>query len=466
MSIITAPMNRSKDNETIAALATASGVAGISVIRISGPDSLAVADKVFYCAGLKPSQRPTHTLVVGRVMAGHEFIDEALLLIMRAPRSYTREDVVEIHCHGGLPTSRRVLRCVLEAGARPADPGEFTCRAFLHGRIDLVQAEAVNDLIRAQSDRSAQAALEQLEGRLSRRFNEAYDALIGLAADMEATLDFPDDELPPPVITDVLRRIDGVTGDLRSLIATWDDGHSLRDGLQVVIVGRPNVGKSTLMNALLGRNRAIVSEVPGTTRDTIEENFILDGIQLVLVDTAGLRDPQCSIEREGISRTRRQMEKADLYLYVVDASQPRHPDDEKNMNELSNDNCIIVGNKTDLGRKFSIPSKFKKYYCETSIVYNIGMEDIIKKISNIIENKFMLGQNSRTIISERHRKILVKASEQLEQAHALLQNGLEESYVLVAGHLREAAELMGLVTGKKYNDSLLESIFSNFCIGK
>ncbi|MCX6997979.1 MAG: tRNA uridine-5-carboxymethylaminomethyl(34) synthesis GTPase MnmE [Kiritimatiellaeota bacterium] len=466
MSIIAAHMNRWHDNDTIAALATAPGAAGVAVIRISGPDSLAVADAVFRCDGLKPSQRPTHTLVVGRVMAGDEFVDEALLLIMRAPRSYTREDVVEIQCHGGLPTSRRVLRCVLEAGARPANPGEFTCRAFLHGRLDLVQAEAVNDLIRARSERAAQAAVEQLEGRLSARFNAIYDAVIGLAADMEATLDFPDDELPQPVIADVRRRIEGSLGDLRTLIATWNEGHCLRDGLQVVIAGRTNVGKSTLMNTLLGRNRSIVSEVPGTTRDTIEESFILNGIPLVLVDTAGLRDPQCSIEREGIRRTRRQMEKADLYLYVVDASQPLHPDDVGNLNDLSDENCIIVGNKTDLGIKFDHSTTIKKDYCETSLIHNVGIDELINIIKNIIEHKFMSGHGQRIVISERHRKILVTTLEEMEQAQALLEQELEESFVLVAGHLRAAAEMMGLVTGREYNDSLLENIFSNFCIGK
>ena len=465
-SIISARMNRSSHDDTIAALATAPGPAGLAVIRISGPESLALADRVFRCAGLKPSERPTHTVVAGHVVAGHDVLDEALLLIMRAPRSYTREDVVEIQCHGGLIASRRVLRCVLAAGARPAEPGEFTCRAFLNGRLDLVQAEAVNDLIRARSDRAAQAAVEQLEGRLSVRFNEIYDALIGLAADVAAALDFPDDELPPPVMADVLQRSDRVKKDLLALMATWDEGHCLRDGLLVVIAGRPNVGKSTLMNTLLGKNRSIVSEIPGTTRDTIEESLVLDGIQLVLVDTAGLRDSSCPIEREGVRRARQKLEKADLYLYIVDASQPQHPDDIKILQNLPSGQCLVVGNKTDLGNKFELPADNNMPYVELSLLYNIDLESLINKIKTFISSKLTMGHGSFVAISERHRDLLFKAFEQIVKSNELLKEGSEEVLVLAAGHLREAAEIIGMVTGKEYHDELLKSVFSKFCVGK
>jgi len=459
-------MHPAHQDDTIAALATAPGAAGIAVIRVSGPASLAVADRVFRCAGPPPAQRPTHTVVAGHVVSGAETVDEALLVIMRAPHSYTREDVVEIQCHGGMITSRRVLRAVLAAGARPAEPGEFTCRAFLNGRLDLAQAEAVNDLIRARSDRAAQAALHQLAGRLSARCNQIHDGLIALAADAAAALDFPDDELPPPAMADMVQRCAGLKRELQSLLSTWDEGHCLRDGLQVVIAGRPNVGKSTLMNTLLGRNRSIVSEIPGTTRDTIEESFILDGIPLILVDTAGLRDTTCPIEREGVRRAHEQLGKADLYLYMVDAAQPLQQDDVRIWRQFPENQCIVIGNKTDLGKNFNMPTDAKTAYVEISLLYNIGIEELMQNIKTLISRNFNLGAGGTAAIGERHRDLLSRACEQVERAAELLRSGADEAIVLAASHLREGTEAVGMITGKEYQEELLKNVFSKFCVGK
>ena len=278
-------------------------------------------------------------------------LDEVLLLIMRSPQSYTAEDVIELQGHGGNVAAKRILRRALDAGARMAEPGEFTKRAFINGRIDLLQAEAVLDLVHAGSDRAAAAAIEQLEGKLSCSFNEIYDSLVSVAADLEATLDFPDDELPESTMPELSRRLnDSRILRIGNLISTWDEGHILREGALVVISGKPNVGKSTMMNTLLGRDRAIVSQIPGTTRDTIEERYVLDGIPLRLVDTAGLRETQCEIEQEGVRRARAQLQKADLHLYLVDASTPLDDDDRDHLAALKSEKCVVVLNKSDLGR--------------------------------------------------------------------------------------------------------------------
>ena len=278
-------------------------------------------------------------------------IDEVIILIMRAPRSYTGEDVVEIQGHGGHVVARRILRRVLDGGARLAEPGEFTQRAFLNGRMDLLQAEAVLDLVRAKSDRAAVAALEQLEGSLSSRFNQVYDQLLAAATDVEASLDFPDDELPQTDTQEIIAHLRTAREEMAQLMTGWDEGHILRDGATVVISGKPNVGKSTLMNTLLGRDRSIVSPIPGTTRDTIEEGLILDGFPVRMVDTAGLRETDCVVEKEGVRRTVMQMERADLHLHMLDASRPMDEQDRAQVESLDADRCIIVLNKVDLGTK-------------------------------------------------------------------------------------------------------------------
>jgi tRNA modification GTPase len=336
-------------NDTIAALATAPGEAGIAIVRISGPETYAIADAIFRGRGEPPSRRKPFTFAHGRIVdaEGHS-MDDALMLFMRGPRSYTGEDQVEVHGHGGSISSRRILRRVIEAGARLAEPGEFTRRAFLNGRMDLVQAEAVLDLIKARSERAAKAAVDQLKGTISSSLSSIYDDTIALNADLEATMDFPEDELPEAVMEEILGRLEVVRRRTSALLETWSEGRMLREGALVVIAGQPNVGKSTLMNALLGQSRAIVSDTPGTTRDTIEEGYVLNGIPLRLVDTAGLRDTACDIEREGIRRSRDHLQKADLTIYLLDATQGVTPEDEDNLKKLDPAKTLVVWNKMDL----------------------------------------------------------------------------------------------------------------------
>lgn len=452
-------------NDTIAAIATAPGQAGIAVVRLSGPEALTIADRIFRCPALSPSNRDAGTFTLGRVVHDGRVVDQALCLIMRAPRSYTGEDVVEFQGHGGGQCAKRILRAALDAGARQADPGEFTQRAFLNGRMDLVQAEAVLDLIHARSERAATAALEQLEGRLSRSLNECYDTLISLAADIEATLDFPEDELPETVLPNIIDRANTQLKALDAFIATWDEGHILREGALVVISGKPNVGKSTMLNALLGRERAIVSPIPGTTRDTIEESLVIEGIPLRMVDTAGLREAGDVIEQVGIERTRTEMGRADLHLHVIDATQPLDKDTEITLNQLPVGRTLVVINKSDLAdTPFGISSPHPTL--SISALQQGDIEKLKQFVYKMIANKLSLESRPHATVSERHRKLLCEARDELEQVIDMLTRESEDLVALASSRMRTALDTLGTITGRHYHDELLTQIFSRFCIGK
>lgn len=454
------------DDDTIAAIGTAPGEAGISIVRISGPDAFNVSDRVFRTTGAPPSRRPGGTFVHGFTHDPDGDIDEVLLLVMRAPRSYTRQHMVEIQGHGGEHCARRNLRVVLDAGARLAEPGEFTKRAFLNGRLDLLQAEAVLDLIKARSERAASAALEQLEGSLSREFNAVYDDTLAVAADLEATLDFPDDELPPAALPEINRRLTRIRTVFDQLIDTWDEGHLLREGARVVIAGRPNVGKSTMLNTLLDHDRAIVSSIPGTTRDSIEEGFVLGGIPLLLVDTAGLRITQDLLESEGIRRTQSHLEKADIYLYVIDGSVTIADEDLRYLEVADAARSVVALNKVDLGLAVNPADIKAAKVVQTSLLQGVGVEDLKAALADLLRREIRVAPEPRAVISERHRRILLEAGDCLHQALGMLDQGREETVVLAAARLRTTLELMGTATGRHYHDELLTSIFSRFCIGK
>lgn len=454
--------------DTIAAIATAPGEAGIAIIRISGPDTYRIADAIFRGRGDKPSKRHPFSFAYGSICdADGNRIDDVLMLFMRAPRSYTGEDQVEIHGHGGAISCQRILRRVLEAGARMSEPGEFTKRAFLNGRMDLVQAEAVLDLIKARSERAAKAAIEQLSGSISLSLSTIYDDTIAAHADLEATMDFPEDELPEAVMDDIAHRLHEIRARVDSLLATWSDGRLLREGALIVIAGRPNVGKSTLMNTLLGQSRAIVSETPGTTRDTIEEGYILNGIPLRLVDTAGLRETDCDIEREGIRRSHDHLEKADGTLYLIDASVGMTEEDRQNLRRLPEGKTIVIWNKIDLA-----PDAKVETLGGANRTLRISLRDrespglIRAALSDLLHTEYKQGAEQPAVISERHRAILVEFLRQLECAVQLVMLRREDQIPLASAHLRDALEALGTATGRVYQQELLNTIFSRFCIGK
>jgi len=453
---------------TIASIITAPGEAGVSIVRVSGPDALAIADTLVVCAGDPPSARNEYTFVYCKLVEEEVKLDEGLCLIFRAPRSYTAEDVVEFQCHGGGASARRVLRACYHAGAKPAEPGEFTRRAFLNGRIDLVQAEAIMDLVRSHSDRSQTAALEQLEGKLSRQFSQVYDGLLMLAAQLEATLDFPEDELPETVFSEIRNRITSILPMIGNLLDTWNEGHVLRDGALVVLSGKPNVGKSTLLNSLIGHERAIVSDIPGTTRDTIEAEFLLEGIPMKLVDTAGLRETEDQVEKLGIQRTRDMIEKADLHVHVIDLSQPADESTQESFQTLVPGKSILVCNKSDLPRLFHVeqwPENILRI--ETALSKEIGYNELVNALRSLLSSSIDLSARPHAVISERHRVVLLDVKQEIEQVDSLLDTEeAEESLVLAIPSLREALTRLGEVTGREYHEDLLDQVFSTFCIGK
>src|SRR5476651_330297 len=346
-------------DDTITAIATPLGEGGLAVVRISGAEALAIADKVFLPVGknsLKPSVVPTHTIHYGKIVRHGETLDEVLLSVLRAPRTFTRENTVEISCHGGILPTKLVLDTILENGARLAEPGEFTRRAFLNGRIDLAQAEAVADLIHSRTELALVAANEQLAGKLSQRINALRDDLMKTLAHVEAHIDFPDEDISPDTKAQLLKRLENGIAFMDELLRTANEGQILRRGIRAAIVGRPNAGKSSLLNQLLGHDRAIVSPIAGTTRDTIEETANIRGLPVVFIDTAGLREARDEIEAEGIRRSRESLAKAELILHVLDASEPLTGADEIYLKEFSGKKRILVRNKTDLPEKLNLPN--------------------------------------------------------------------------------------------------------------
>ena len=450
--------------DTIAAIATAPGEGAIAIVRLSGPTSLTIADAIFKGKASPPSQRPAQSFVHGSIISANKLADEVILLIYRSPHSYTREDAVEIQGHGGAAAAKRILRTVLEAGARMAEPGEFTQRAFLNGRIDLLQAEAVLDLIRARSDRAADAALEQLTGTLSKDFDRLYDHTLSLAANLETTLDFSEDELPDSVMQDVIARSHDIEAEFKRLLSSWDEGHLLREGALVVISGKPNVGKSTLLNALVGKERAIVTPIAGTTRDTIEEQIVINGFLVRIIDTAGLRETPCEIEKEGVSRAFKAITSSDCNIYVVDGTIGIDDSDVATIKNFNQNKLVIAINKYDEIKLLTDETKeTNRSHLFISAKNGIGIDTLKQEIINILGVKG--GSPPHATISERHRHLLVSAHKDVVEAGLLLIRPTPEP-ALAASRLRGALETLGEVTGRTYHDELLNNIFSRFCIGK
>ena len=461
-------MPRCAPSDTIAAIATAPGEGAVAIVRLSGPDAYPLADRLFRCAGPAPSGRPAGTFVHGCVLAPRtqETIDDALLLLFRAPHSYTGEDSVEFQCHGGVQPARRILEALLELGARQAEPGEFSRRAFLNGKMDLTQAEAVLDLIHARSERAARMAAAQLENALGLRIRALYDDLVAIAADVEAMLDFPDDELPQSIPLDIVGRMETALSSIGSLLETWHEGHLLREGALVAIVGPPNVGKSTLLNRLAGRSRAIVSDQPGTTRDTIEESVALRGYPLRLVDTAGLREAPCEIEREGIRRTRRVLADADLCLCVLDASQPLSAADRGLLDSLNPKNTLVFLNKTDLGTQTGPDAVPFFDSLPVSLRNDADLGRLADKIvEKMVQNPSGSGQET-VAISERHKKLLLVALDEVKSSKIGMETEREAHFLLSATHLRAAVDAVGAIFGKNCTEDMLDAVFSRFCVGK
>jgi tRNA modification GTPase len=451
--------------DTIAAIATPLGEGGLAVIRISGPKALLIADASFRPVGkssMLPSQALTHTIHFGKVVRHKQVVDEVLLGVMRAPRTFTREDVVEITCHGGLLPAKMVLDTLLENGARLAYPGEFTKRAFLSGRIDLAQAEAVADLIHSRTELALTAANEQLAGKLSQRINLLRDDLMKILAHIEAHIDFPDEDITPDTRGQLISRLEKGVAFTEELLRTANEGQILRRGIRAAIIGRPNVGKSSLLNQLLGHDRAIVSPIPGTTRDTIEETANIRGLPVVFIDTAGLRESSDEIEIEGIRRSRKSLERAELILHVLDASQPLCVDDEAWLANLAARKRILIRNKVDLPLRLDLPAGLSAVdVCSLS---GKGIETLKDKIKDRVWTGGIQAENLQVMINARHQNALTRGQAALQRTIAALQQNL--SLELAALDLRIATNAIGEIVGKTSTEDLLDSIFSQFCLGK
>lgn len=454
-------------DDTIAAIATPLGEGGLAVIRVSGTEALTIADKCFKPAGAHPttlSECRTHTIHYGKIHNNNEDIDEVLVSVMRAPRTFTREDTVEISCHGGILIAKSVLDATLAAGARLAEPGEFTKRAFLKGRIDLTQAEAVIDLIQARTDLAIQAANEQLAGKLSAKIDRLREEMLYALAHIEAQIDFPDEDISPDTREELLARLRHCVEFIDQLLRTAREGRILRRGIQAAIIGRPNAGKSSLLNQLLGHDRAIVHEIPGTTRDTIEETANVRGFPIIFIDTAGIRAAIDSVELEGVQRSHSSISRAELIIHVLDASQKLSFEELKLLKNHSSKTRILVLNKTDLNKNPELPPEINARIIPTCCLTSEGIEELKDEIHrSILGGKVHTGMHEVTINS-RHQNALDRTRRATLQALELLDT--DQPLELVALELRIATNAIGEIIGKTATDDLLDVIFSNFCIGK
>ena len=458
------------EGDTIVAVSTPFGTGGIGIVRLSGPDAEKTAARIFRPKP-PPESLPSHRFTYGHIQDPRDgdVIDEVLMVVMRAPRTYTREDIVEIHCHGGALPVRRILELVVAQGVRPADPGEFTRRAFLNGRIDLVQAEAVADIVEAKSATALRFAQRQLDGSLSRGIGSVREALKGVLTEVEAWLDFPEEDLPDPDFLRMRQRILETMGNVEALARTYAGAHLYRDGVHLVIGGRPNAGKSTLLNLLVGKERAIVSPTPGTTRDYLEESIVLRGIPVRLIDTAGLREDAEDVEAQGVAFARKQIEMSDLFLCVVDASRIES-EPWALIRELAPEGrTIVVLNKIDLidpadveGRTRSIPLQ---PCVAISALYRQGLEGLQQEIlAQLTGNELDL--DSRAVITNvRHRDALEKCCETLKGAVEQI-SARPLMGDLLAADLRHALRSVGEILGETTPEEILRGIFDTFCIGK
>jgi tRNA modification GTPase len=451
--------------DTIAAISTPMGEGGIGIVRVSGPASLPIAESIF--RGKSNGGLKSHRFSYGTVVAPEngEVIDEAMIVFMKGPNSYTREDVVEIQCHGGTLVVSRILSLVTSKGARLAQPGEFTKRAFLNGRIDLVQAEAIMDVIASRTEASLALAQHQREGLLSQRISVIKDRILYALAYIEALIDFPEEDVDVAVETDVLGRVEPALSELSALIEGFDEGRVLRDGVSVVIAGKPNVGKSSILNTLLKEKRAIVTAVPGTTRDLIEEVVNINGLPVKLLDTAGIRESEDQVEQEGVRLTLDRIPKADLVLFVVDGSRPFAEEDRAILDAIGSKTFLVIRNKSDLPQAVELPDDLVAPSVAISTVTGAGILELRDAVSNaFMHGKAIDGREFVAVSKARHRDALLNARQSLERFMENLHAGVNMELLPI--DLRDALDAVGDVTGETTADDVLDRIFSSFCIGK
>ena len=457
--------------DTIAAISTAPGEGAIGIVRISGDLAISIASSIYQCGTKQLEEQKTHTIHYGHIVdpKSGEVYDEVMVSVLRAPKTFTREDIVEINCHGGIVAINRVLQLALRMGARLAEPGEFTKRAFLNGRIDLSQAEAVMDLIRAKTDKSMQLAMRQLDGQLSHLIQNLRQEILNTLAQVEVNIDYPEyDDVEEMTLQLLREKTQQVLQGIRALLNTASQGKILRDGLKTAIVGRPNVGKSSLLNVLLREEKAIVTDIAGTTRDTIEEYVNVRGVPLQLIDTAGIRETDDVVEKIGVERSRKALKEADFVLLLLNQSETLQEEDIRLLETTKGMKRIILFNKTDLPSKLSTediaPYAQEEEIVTTSMLNKEGIDQLEEKIAGYFFQGQMNERDATYLSNTRHIALLEKA----EQALVEVQNGIEMEMPvdLIQIDFTRAWDLLGEITGDSVQDELLTQLFSQFCLGK
>ncbi len=450
--------------DTIAAIATAYGTGAISIIRVSGEDAILKVNAIFNGKDLENVS--THTIHYGHIVENNELIDEVLVSVMKKPKTFTMEDVVEINCHGGMATTKKVLELLLKNGIRLAEPGEFTKRAFLNGRIDLLEAESVMDVISAKTESTRKIALNQLTGKVSSLIHNLRKKIIEILANIEVNIDYPEYEDIEEMTIEMMKpRIDEIEKEIRNILKESENGKLLKEGIKTSIIGRPNVGKSSLLNALLEEEKAIVTEIEGTTRDTVEGSIVIDGILLNIIDTAGIRATEDLVEKIGVEKSRKLIEESELILYVLNQNQSLNKEDIEIINQLKHKNHILIINKTDLQSVIDVSS----YEKEHPIVYmstlkNEGIEELKEKIKEIFHLNQIENQDFTYLTNARSIAILKNVLESIEE----IKNGIEQNQPidLLEIDLKEVWNLLGEIIGETYQDELIDQLFSQFCLGK
>ena len=455
--------------DTIAAIATAMSNSGIGIVRISGDEALEVADRIFVSkkGNKKVSEMASHTIHYGYVKDGEDIVDEVMLLIMKAPNSYTTEDTIEIDCHGGVLVMQKILETVLKYGARAAEPGEFTKRAFLNGRIDLSQAESVIDIINAKNDFALQSSVSQLRGSVLEKIKDLRAAIIHEIAFIESALDDPEHVDIESYPQKLLITVNSLWKTVDKMLESADNGRVLREGINTVIVGKPNAGKSSLLNTLVGQERAIVTDIAGTTRDILEEQIRLRGISLNVIDTAGIRDTDDVVEQIGVNKSIEYVEKADLVIYVVDSSTPLDENDEEIIASIQDKNAIILLNKSDLHQvttKEMLKEKIDRKTIEISAKEQTGIEELETAIQEMFFHGKISFNDEVYITNVRHKNALEETAKSLEMVINSIENGMPEDFFSI--DLMNAYEELGSIIGESVGEDLVNEIFSKFCMGK
>ena len=458
-----------RESDTIAAAATAMSSSGIGIIRISGEEAFSIMKKIFrpYRKEKDMSAQPSYTVHYGTVEEGEEVLDEVLVLLMRGPHSYTAEDTVEIDCHGGRLVMQRILDLVIKNGARPAEPGEFTKRAFLNGRIDLSQAEAVMDLIQSRNRMALKSSVSQLQGSVRQQIEKLRSQILYETAFLEAALDDPEHISLDGYSEELLKKVEVICGEIEKLLKSSESGRILKEGIKTVILGKPNAGKSSLLNVLLGEERAIVTEIEGTTRDVLEEQLQLGDLSLLLLDTAGIRSTEDIVEQIGVDRARKQAEDADLILYVADSSRPLNESDEEILSLLEGKKALVLLNKSDL-EPVVTPEMMRERTKHKVLLISAKEEQGIRELEEEIRSLFFQGEldfNDEILITNaRHKAALQDAEMSLSMVKESIQNGMPEDFYTI--DLTDAYQALGRILGEEMGEDLINEIFGKFCMGK